>query len=119
MQPEQRVYQVWDRVDYIAHKSVRYRNGDNSTAVVDVAGRQGTINQECRLHVLSYRGGYPRHRDHSDTSHEARRVGGFSHRDGFVLLKPEKHGASGDHGFLYRRPLAKYSAYELMYEGSV
>jgi len=51
MQPEQRVYQVWDRVDYIAHKSVRYRNGDNSTAVVDVAGRQGTINQVMEANV--------------------------------------------------------------------
>jgi len=40
-------------------------------------------------------------------------------RQGFVLLTCEKNGASGEWGFLYRRPLRDFALYELVYGGSV
>jgi len=122
MPHDHRDFRARDRVDLIAHKSAKYKR-DNTIVSVNVFGRSGTITG-----VTDAEAGFKLYRIAVDICDDeiiavqalARGVlEVYLTRQGFVLLMHEKNGASGEWGFLYRRPLRDYAKYRLAYGGSI
>jgi len=119
---EHELMRVWERVTVTDTCFANY-SLDNSLVTVDVCGRDGTINT-----VMPANAGATLYRIAVDIKQaEIIPVQSLQRgvlevtltRVGFRLLQRERNGASGDLGWLYRRPLANYGIFELMYDGSM